>query len=77
MQHVQLSVFYKGGYLSYKITTEDAVVYQFALRSAPENSRYAPEQFSIERKANGWAFSTSLEPHFKKSVLHTLKKAKV
>lgn len=77
MQYVQLSVFYEGGFLSYAITTEDAVVYQFNLKSAPEDSRYAPKHFTIERKANGWAFNQDLEPHFKKSVLHTLKKAKV
>lgn len=77
MEEFQLSVFYQGAFLSYGITTEDAVVFHFTLKSAPQGSLYAPDHFVVLHKDESWEFDTLLETGFKKSVVHTLKKARV
>jgi hypothetical protein len=73
----QLSVFYENAFLSYVITTEDKATFTFNLKSKPSGNPYAPPHFIVTRLEDKWTFDGELETGFKKSVISTLKKAKV
>ena len=74
---VQLSVFYKGGYISYLIHSDDEIKYDFTVHSKSSADAYAPDHFSALFKNDEWTFTIELLPDFKKSLLKTLKKIKI
>lgn len=70
----QLSVFYQGHYLSYTVSSSPEQVYSFLLKSAPADSTYHPENFTISKKGRNWQPSIQLDDEFKKDLLQQLKK---
>jgi hypothetical protein len=76
MEPFQFSVFYHGYYLSYVVTSEDVVLFHFALKSAPDGTVYAPAAFTVSHTHPNWKFDPELDADFEKSVINALNKTK-
>ena len=74
----RLSVFYNKYYISYNVTTEDKIVFNFTLKSKPRGVEiYSPGSFTVTRTGDTWKVEPTLLPDFQESLLSTLKAQEV
>jgi len=74
----QLSAFYKKGFLSYLVKSDDKLNYNFYLKSSPPGETNVPELFTVSSDPMGrFTFDRDLDEDLKESIIKAIKKNKL